>query len=170
MPSRRLQPSMHAAVWSRDRRLLKRFGRGGPWIWGPCRVAARQPTGEELTSDAAVTDVLERLVAAWNRGDIETVLDAYWKDDGVRFASGSDVIYGFAAIEKRFHEAYPDPAAMGRLEFSGLEIARPSDTAAVVFGRWQIARDVGELEGLFTVHLRRLDGQWVIVSDHTSSG
>ena len=130
-------------------------------------VAGHSPI--DRANDAIVIAVLDRLVAAWNRGDIEVLLDAYWKDDSVRYASGSQVIHGFAAITQRFHEAYEDPTAMGRLGFSGLEIAWGGENDAVVFGRWKIERETEELEGLFTVHLRQLDDDWVIVSDHTSS-
>ena len=59
---------------------------------------------------------------------------------------------------------------MGRLRFDAVEVlpsarTRPSPGAPVAS-----SSDGKEPHGLFTLLLRRMDGAWRIVHDHTSSG
>lgn len=113
--------------------------------------------------------VLTRQQDAWNRGDLDGLLATYWHSDQVRYASGSQVLRGFETVRDRFHNAYPDSTAMGRLEYGDLEIEIVAGDRAVVFGHWMITRDTGELEGLFTLQFVKFPEGWLMVSDHTSS-
>jgi ketosteroid isomerase-like protein len=54
------------------------------------------------------------------------------------------------------------------LKFTQLEFTTLGDSAALVLGRWHLMRDSSPLEGNFTLVLRRIDGNWVIIHDHTS--
>jgi beta-aspartyl-peptidase (threonine type) len=56
---------------------------------------------------------------------------------------------------------------MGQLTFSQLDIALLGDAAALVLGRWRLERE-SPIGGNFSLVLRKLDGKWVIVHDHTS--
>ena len=60
------------------------------------------------------------------------------------------------------------PAEMGKLSFSDLEVRRLGDTAALVLGRWALERDKEPVEGNFTLVMEQIDGQWLVVHDHTS--
>ncbi len=57
---------------------------------------------------------------------------------------------------------------MGRLALSGFEIASLGDAAAFVLGQWKLEGLSEPLGGNFTLVLRKIDGRWVIVHDHTS--
>jgi ketosteroid isomerase-like protein len=57
---------------------------------------------------------------------------------------------------------------MGQLKFTQLETTTLGDFAALVLGRWHLTRDSSPLEGTFTLVLRRINGNWVIIHDHTS--
>jgi ketosteroid isomerase-like protein len=60
---------------------------------------------------------------------------------------------------------------MGRLRFAGIEVIPLGADAAFARGAWRLQmRDGKQPHGLFTLLLRRLDGSWRIVHDHTSSG
>jgi hypothetical protein len=136
-------------------------------------TVARDAEGsEDLVRASALAEihaVLVRQQEAWNRGDLNSLLQTYWKSDEVRYASEAEVVRGFAGICERFHTAYPDRTAMGRLRFSDLETRLPTASDALVFGRFTIARGTGRLEGLFSIHLKRFAEGWLIASDHTSS-
>ncbi len=69
----------------------------------------------------------------------------------------------------RYRRVYADRAAMGRLEFSDLEVDVVSGDAAIVHGRWKLYRANDEPSGLYTLIFRRIGGDWVIVSDTTTS-
>ena len=93
----------------------------------------------------------------------------YWNDPALRFASGGAVTRGWTETLERYRARYPDRATMGTLELTVIELDLVSPDAAVVLGRWRLARAADAPSGLFTLVLRRLGDEWRIVHDHTSS-
>ena len=118
---------------------------------------------------AAITAVLEAQDAAWNRGDIDGFMDGYWKSPDLRFASGGTVARGWDATNARYHATYGTPEKMGTLITSDYEIVVLSPDAAVAHGRWKLERAGDTPSGLYTLVMRRIDGDWKIVSDTTTS-
>lgn len=117
-----------------------------------------------------IRGVLETQQAAWNDGNIEGFMAHYHKSETLRFASGGDVETGWEPTLQRYLRRYPDRATMGQLGFSDLDIDVLGGSDALVFGRWTLVRAADAPTGLFTLHMKLIDGAWVIVSDHTSSG
>ena len=120
------------------------------------------------SSDPAITELLEEQREAWNRGDIDAFLRPYWKGEGLTFSSGGETRRGFAATRERYLNTYPDRRTMGRLTFADLETTTLGPDAVLVLGTWRLEREAGAVGGNFTLVLRRLDGAWTIVHDHTS--
>ncbi len=118
----------------------------------------------------AIRAMLAAQVAAWNRGDLEAFMASYWRSPELRFASGSTPVQGWAQALRRYRSGYPDRSDMGALTLSDLRIEVLSPDAATVFGRWRLARVSETPTGLFTLVLRKMDGQWLIVHDHTTTG
>jgi uncharacterized protein (TIGR02246 family) len=118
----------------------------------------------------AVRAVLAGQVAAWNRGDIDAFMASYWQSPDLRFASGSTPVRGWAQALRRYRRSYPDRNDMGELTLSDLRIDLLSPDAATVFGRWRLAQVSETPTGLFTLVLRKMDGRWLIVHDHTTGG
>ena len=118
---------------------------------------------------AQIRAVLEAQTAAWNRADVDGYMDGYWRSEELRFGSGDTVVYGWRATRDRFAVRYDTAEKMGRLWMSDQVIEVFSETDAMVFGRWHLQRKDEELGGLFTLHFKKFDGQWLIVSDHSSS-
>ena len=57
---------------------------------------------------------------------------------------------------------------MGKLTFSDLEVFPLGDSAALMLGRWKLDRKE-PIGGNFSLVWRKIDGEWLIVHDHTSS-
>ena len=135
--------------------------------------AAHQMTEGHENLEAEIVTLLTRQDAAWNRGDIPAFMQDYWKSEELRFASGGDVKRGYQATLDGYLSRYPDKAAMGHLEFTQLEITTIGLQDALVFGRWTLNRTQDNspetLGGLFSLHMRKRNGAWKIMSDHTSS-
>ncbi len=121
--------------------------------------------------ERAVVEVLTRQQAAWNRGDIDAFMDDYARGERLRFTSGGSVRRGWQETIERYRTTYPDRAAMGRLEFSELEVSVLAERYAEVHGRWRLQRAEDSPAGLFTLLFERdeSDGGWRILHDHTSS-
>ena len=124
------------------------------------------PTGD---AETAMISVIEAQQAAWNTGDITGFMAGYIEDETLRFASGGTVTRGWQSTHDRYQARYSDRAIMGELVFSDLEASRLSPDSGVVHGRWQLVRENDAPWGLFTLIFRKVDGQWVIVSDTTTS-
>lgn len=113
--------------------------------------------------------VLSAQQAAWNAGDIRGFMQGYWQSESLRFASGGTVTTGWETTLQRYLARYPSDAAMGELAFTGVDIDQLAADSAIAFGRWQLLRENDAPSGLFTLVFRRIEGEWVIVHDHTSS-
>ncbi len=122
------------------------------------------------TEVQAISDVLEAQVAAWNRGDLVAFMESYWQSPDLRFASGDTPVRGWADALRRYRSTYPDRVDMGELRLSDIEITILAPDAATAFGRWRLAQATESPGGLFTLVLRKIDGRWLIIHDHTSNG
>lgn len=118
--------------------------------------------------DAQVRATLAQQIADWNRGDVDAFMQSYWQDPNVRFASGGDIKRGWANVLAQYKVRYPDKSAMGALMTAELDVTALADDAALAFGRWIVTAGGEDYCGLFSLVLRRVDGRWVIVHDHTS--
>ena len=130
------------------------------------------PTAAVPSDDAevvAITALLERQDEAWNRGDIDAFMNGYWRSPELRFASGGDVTRGWDETNARYHRVYATPDLMGRLVTSDYEIVLLSTDAAIAHGAWLLERVSDRPSGLYTLVLRKIDGEWLIVSDTTTS-
>tara|TARA_R110000803_G_scaffold110066_2_gene178454 strand:+ start:276 stop:752 length:477 start_codon:yes stop_codon:yes gene_type:complete len=130
------------------------------------------PTAAVPSDDAevvAITALLERQDEAWNRGDIDAFMNGYWRSPELRFASGGDVTRGWDETNARYHRVYATPDLMGRLVTSDYEIVLLSPDAAIAHGAWLLERVSDRPSGLYTLVLRKIDGEWLIVSDTTTS-
>jgi len=57
---------------------------------------------------------------------------------------------------------------MGELKFTLLSV-EPLNTAYYsVIGKWELTRSVGNVSGHYTLLLKKINGQWKIVLDHSS--
>lgn len=116
---------------------------------------------------AAIRSVLGKQVNAWNEGNIEAFMEGYWKSDSLLFI-GSKITYGWDSTLARYKKSYPDKATMGQLQFDIMRIDLVSTDNYLVTGRYTLLRTNDQPTGIFTIWLKRVNGVWVVVYDHTS--
>lgn len=104
---------------------------------------------------------------AWNEGKIDDFMEGYWRSDSLMFV-GSKITQGWDSTMARYHRTYPDRDAMGTLTFTFYDFKFVSNDACLVTGRYHLKRTSDEPTGLFTLLLRKNNGKWLIVYDHTS--
>ncbi len=134
-------------------------------------AAAVIATGCATTSQtpaAAITDILTIQADAWNRGDVDAFMNHYWKSDELTFSSSGNTTRGWSQTLDNYKRRYPTRETMGRLAFDDLEIRLLNDKAALVLGRWHLAREPDPVGGNFSLVFQHIDGRWLIVHDHTS--
>lgn len=118
--------------------------------------------------EQAIRLLLNRQQDDWNRGDIQAFMEGYWRSDSLMFIGSKGVTYGFNNTWERYKKNYDSREKMGSLRFDLLHVNRLSADVFMVVGKWQLTRTVGDIGGHYTLILRKIDGRWVIVSDHTS--
>jgi ketosteroid isomerase-like protein len=126
-------------------------------------IVSAQPNGE-----TQIRETLVQQTAAWNRGDIEGFMNGYWKSDSLMFIGKSGVTYGWTNTLNNYKRGYPDTAAMGKLAFTVIQVKKLSKEYYHVTGKWFLKRSIGDIGGHFTLLFRKINGRWVIISDHSS--
>ena len=105
----------------------------------------------------------------WNRGDIPSFMEGYWHSDKLTFTGKAGVVYGWEATLKRYQTTYNSPEKMGQLTFDLKETKLLGKKHAKVIGSWHLSRPKeGDIGGYFTLVFQKINGKWLIISDHTS--
>ncbi len=122
----------------------------------------------QTNDKTAIRKVLNQQIVDWNRGDISAYMKGYWNSDSLLFVGKNGIRNGYKATLQSYKKGYPDTAAMGKLNFELLQFKRLSPVYFSVLGKWYLQRSIGNLNGYFTLLLKKINGRWVIVSDHSS--
>jgi beta-aspartyl-peptidase (threonine type) len=152
------------------RRLLASLGLStGLMALAAVGAAAHDKAAEATRS--GVRALLDAQVEAWNRGDLEGFMAGYWRSPELSFYSGGTVTKGWQATIERYRARYQSEGReMGRLAFEAIEVLTLGADAAMARGGYRLQmKDGSSPHGLFTLLLKREDGAWRIVHDHTSS-
>jgi len=118
--------------------------------------------------EAAIRQLLAVQTKAWNDGDIARFMKGYWESDSLMFIGKSGITYGWNNTLNNYRKGYPDTASMGKLKFDILVVKRLSQQYFFVVGKWHLKRSIGDVGGHFTLLLRKIQGEWKIISDHSS--
>lgn len=122
----------------------------------------------QSNDETAVRKLLADQVTAWNRGDIESFMQGYWHSDSLMFIGSKGVTYGFDNTWERYKKTYDSREKMGILAFDLLHVFPLAGDVYMVVGKWHLTRTVGDIGGHYTLILKKIEGKWVIISDHTS--
>ena len=117
---------------------------------------------------AAIKSLMDSQLLAWNKGNIDDFMTGYWHNDSLMFVGQSGVSYGWRSALNNYKKHYPDTTAMGKLTFKILQMKPLSPVYYFVVGKWDLQRSIGNTGGYFTLLFRKINGQWLIVVDHTS--
>jgi ketosteroid isomerase-like protein len=118
--------------------------------------------------EQAIQKMLTAQVAEWNKGNIEGYMHGYWDSDSLVFIGSKGPRYGYKETLKKYKESYSDADHMGILTSINTSIKKLSPEYYFVIGKWALKRQAGDLSGSYTLLIRKIKGDWVIVCDHSS--
>jgi hypothetical protein len=118
--------------------------------------------------EAAIRKILVEQTESWNRGNIEEFMKGYWKSDSLMFIGSKGITYGFQNTLNNYRKNYDSPDKMGTLNFKLLKVQRLSADYYFVVGKWDLTRKAGNVGGHYDLIFRKIQGTWVIISDHSS--
>src|SRR5882762_6860791 len=115
---------------------------------------------------AAIRSVLDKQVAAWNRGNIDDYMAGYAKSEDTMFV-GTEVTRGWTNVRDRYKAKYTSRAKMGTLAFSDIDFRQLGHDDVVVTGAWKLTREADSPHGRFTLifHWIEHGAGWRIVYD-----
>lgn len=122
----------------------------------------------QSSDETTIRQMLDRQTKDWNAGSLDNFMQGYWKSDSLMFIGKSGITYGWNKTLANYKKSYPDTAAMGKLHFDILVVKPLSPEYYQVIGKWYLQRTAGDLKGHYTLLLRKIAGEWVIVADHSS--
>lgn len=118
--------------------------------------------------EAIIKDKLQNQAECWNKGDIECFMEDYWQSENLIFIGKSGVTYGWNNTRDNYKKRYPTPKEMGELQFEIVELNKLDNKHFFMVGKWHLKREVGNLSGHFSLVWKKIKGDWVIISDHSS--
>jgi len=122
----------------------------------------------QANDELKIRRVLDNQTEAWNKGDITGFMLGYWKNDSLMFIGKNGIHWGWQATLENYKKNYPDTAAMGKLSFEIIVVKKLSPEYFYVVGKWMLNRTPGDLKGHYNLLFRKINGQWLIIADHSS--
>ncbi len=118
--------------------------------------------------EKAIRQILADQTKAWNSGNIEEYMKGYWQSDSLVYIGKSGPRYGYKSTLANYKRGYPDTSAMGKLDLQVLQLKKLSLEYYFVIGAWHLQRTAGDIQGSFTLLLRKIKNKWYIIADHSS--
>jgi ketosteroid isomerase-like protein len=125
-------------------------------------------TQAQKNAEKIIRGVLQTQTAAWNRGDLDNFMVGYWESDSLLFVGKTGATYGYQATLANYRKSYPTKDEMGTLKFDIKQVRNMGKGTYFVLGAWFLERKVGNVQGMYTLIWRKINGQWKIVVDHSS--
>lgn len=120
-------------------------------------------------AEKAVNEIMNAQAYFWNKGDIDRFMGGYWNSPSLVFVGKNGPTYGFQNTLNAYKQGYPDSTTMGQLHFDILNIQQWDENTLQLIGQYTLSRKEDQLTGFFTLLFRKIDTEWKIVSDHSSS-
>ena len=120
------------------------------------------------TSVKEITALLNQDAKHWSDGNLEAFMGSYIKSDSLVFVGSRGLTYGWQQTLDNYKKGYPTKEHMGQLSFDLIEFKELTPAIFFVIGRYNLKRSVGDASGYFSILLKKIDGKWKIIADHSS--
>jgi len=127
---------------------------------------------DDTTSQGEIQGVLDKQVAAWNRGDIAGFMAGYWNSPDLIYQGNHKVVRGWQSLLDSYRQTFSSAGGMemGTLKLTAEELNMFGKDTAIVWGKYVVTTKDGKARGgLYTLVMRKLPGGRLTVYDRTSS-
>jgi len=130
-------------------------------------AVVRRPASDAAEASAGIAAMLEHGAASWNRGDLDGFMSDYVPD--ATFVTGRGVVRGAAAIRERYAPRFGPGGVRDSLFFRDIEVDLLGPDVANAVAFYVLMRgDSVTSTGPTSLVVRKVDGRWRIVHDHSS--
>ena len=117
-----------------------------------------------------IKKILTKQEESWNNGNIDEFMEGYWNSEELIFTSDIGApAYGWQNTLKRYKNTYQTKESMGELKFQIFDVKLSSNKTAILNGKWELIRENDNPQGNFYLILNKIDNNWLIVKDSTTS-
>jgi len=127
-----------------------------------------QPCFVKESDFKEIRSVLSSQQAAWNSGSLDKFMEGYWDSPQLAFIGSKGVTRGWDQTLSNYRKGYSDRAAMGNLKFDIIELKSLGPQSCLMIGQYTLTRENDTPSGYFSLIWEKIDGQWLITTDHTS--
>lgn len=137
-----------------------------------CFACAVTACAQSSAGEDAVRKLFTEQTAAWNRGDLDAFMQAYWHSHELTFYGNNSVTRGWQQTLDRYRQKYQSggkDSDMGTLDFKDFSVQMLGADYALAHGRWHLIFKSGkEATGMTTLIVQRRAEGWRIIHDHSS--
>lgn len=131
--------------------------------------AQKATTATNQTAQQEITAMMVQQARDWSNGDLEGFMNGYVRSDSLRFVGSGGITYGWQKTLDNYKKRYPNKDHTGVLTFDLKDFDQLARDVFLVIGEYHLKRKVGDADGIFSIVLKKIDGQWKIIADHTSA-
>ncbi|MCK0132344.1 DUF4440 domain-containing protein [Flavobacteriaceae bacterium F08102] len=132
-------------------------------------LCAQKVSSAQVKKDIqGITNMLMQQTKDWSAGDLEAFMNGYIKSDKLYFVGRSGLTSGWAKTLANYKKGYPTTDHTGTLKFDLEKFEPLAPNVYLVIGQFHLKRKVGDADGWFSLILKRIDGEWKIIADHSS--
>ncbi len=139
----------------------------------PVRLSSRackpQVCIDEEAEKQAIRAVIERMEAAWNRGDFRGYMEGFANPDVIFVSRGQFQKDWQGTLDHYIRDYGSSAETRGTLHFFDIKIEMLGPDAAQLISRYQLDRPKEPQDGINTRLMRKRDDKWVIALNHVSS-
>jgi uncharacterized protein (TIGR02246 family) len=133
----------------------------------------RPSDAERATRRDEISAMLAHAAASWNRGDLDAFVDDYLPGAETTFIGSRGVLRGPVEIRAAYAPRFAPSGVRDSLSFELIDVDPLAPDALNVIARYTLARRVAGRDsvtarGPTSLVMRRVDGRWRIVHDHSS--
>jgi hypothetical protein len=126
-----------------------------------------QSQNEDL-AQKEILAVMRKQESAWSKNDLEGFMQGYWRSDSLKFLNSNGITYGWEPTLANYKKRYPTAEHSGILSFTIHSITRIEKESYYVMGEYFLQRKIGDVNGIFLIIFKKIDGHWKIVADMSS--
>lgn len=143
---------------------------GCVFVAGNSTELSPEPTSsQQAAARTRIMAMMQASARAWTRGDLDGFMDSYEDGSATTYVTATSVVHGRDAIRDRYAPRFVPGAMHDALTFENTEIDLLTPDIANVISYYRLMRgDSTTARGPTSLVMRRRNGQWRIIHDHSS--
>lgn len=131
-------------------------------------VSAQENDKIHNKAEKRILENFDEIVRCWNNQDLDCYMKAYSTKDELQTINKGGVTFGYDKILNNFKKHFPKDK-MGILSFDNFNFRKLTNRLYFVTGKFYLKSKDKEkpFSSWFSVIMKRYNGQWFIVTDHS---